>query len=513
MPEISYPIPDIYQMITRPVIVSVVKQIMQGTGISKESFIEYKGEHEQVPVWRTFIDKKNTQTNNDSKMIFMEKVQVEVDENPLEEFILSTPYHYPDNKRVWHDEALGITLSPFYHRAEYTINFAYRTPDKGTATTWRNNMRRRFKLKFTDMSMTAEYQIVIPKLIIVLMKELYDMRQRVEPYNDTWSDYFKSHRLQKLLKLVDQSGKNPEIGFDETQLDILGNFDFTDPPREERQEDGSCYVVNFSYKFRFDHPMGFTFKYPLVIHNQIVPAKWRPDKPHRYDPHALLGNSSQSMSRYDVIVQQECMRKEGEIGGHLVPWFDDWSPKVGYHNTSPLLQLLIRVDDTDPTLVVDLMDPKLKISENTLNHMRKHYDKLHQHSRNGIFIGLYINDDRLDQRGYYVTEDLKIKTRVPMYKRNVHHLVIFVLNDLLALTPDGKRDLQRDPEFFKELCNTLEPSIKLDDIEVLGDTYIADREFQRILGRIDTSSNWYNRRVFLVRPTVLGSMIHRATTE
>lgn len=510
MPQFSYPIPDIYQMITRPVIVAVVKQIMSGTGISEDSFIEYKGEQGQVPTWRTFIDRRNVQAIADSKMPFIEKVQIEVDENPLEEFILSTPYHYPDNKRVWHDEALGITLSPFYQRAEYTINFTYRTPDKGSATTWRNNMRRRFKLKFTDMSMLANYQIIIPPLILVFLKKMYEMRENISGYGDSWSDYFLSHRLQKLIKLTDQAGNNPEIAIDETQLDILGNFEFTDAPREERQEDGSCYLINFSYKFRFDHPMGFVLKYPLVIHNQLIPPNMRPEKPHRYDPHALLGNSSQSMSRYDVIVQQECMRKEGEVGGHLVPWFDDWAPTVGYHNTSPLLQLLCRVDPDDPTMLIDfnqLSKAGLKISEVTERYMREHSNVLHLHAASGIYVAVYVNNDRLDSRGYYITKDLAVRTRVPMDMRNNYHVVVFIMNDLLSLTPDGRKALQRDPDAFKELVNALEPSIAKDSVETVGDVYINDREYQRVCGLIDTSSDWYNRSVFLIRPTVMSGMV------
>lgn len=510
MPQFSYPIPDIYQMITRPVIVAVIKQIMEGTGIHQDSFIEYKGEQGQVPTWRTFIDRRNVGSIADSKMPFIEKVQVEVDENPLEEFILSTPYHYPDNKRVWHDPNLDITLSPFYQRAEYTINFTYRTPDKGSAVQWRNGMRRRFKLKFTDMSMLANYQIIIPPLILVFLKKMWEMRENISGYGDTWSEYFLSNRLQKLVKLVDQAGNNPEIAIDETQLDILGNFEFTDPPREERQEDGSCYLVNFSYKFRFDHPMGFVLKYPLVIHNQLVPPNMRPDKPHRYDPHGLLGNSSQSMSRYDVIVQQECLRKEGEIGGHLVPWFDDWFPTMGYHNTSPLLQLLCRVDPDDPTMLIDLgqlSQAGLKISETTEKYMRDNYDKLHLHAASAIYIAVYIGQDRLDSRGYYITKDLAVRTRVPMDMRNNYHVVISVMDDLLVLTPDARKTLQRNPAAFKEIVTTLEPSIDPDSIETLSDVYIPDLEYQRVSGLVQDSSEWYNRKVFLIRPTVMGGMV------
>jgi len=511
MPQFSYPIPDIYQMITRPVIVSVIKQIMEGTGISKDAFIEYKGEHNQVPTWRSFISKENIQDQG-AKMVFIEKVQVDVEENPLEEFILSTPYHYPDNKKVWEDPTLGITLSPFYERAEYTVNFTYRTPDKGTATQWRSNMMRRMKIKFSDMSMIARYQIIIPQLIIHFLNQFYKMRENIAGYGDTWNDYFLKNRLQHMVKLVDQAGNNPEIAFDETQLDILGNFQFTDAPKEERQEDGSCYTISFSYKFRFDHPRGFVLKYPLVIHNQLVPRDFRPPTPHRYDPHAILGNSSQSMSRYDVIIQQVGGKKEGLIGGHLVPWFDDWSPDKGYHNTSPLLQLLCKIDADDPTALIDLralQGSGLKFSDTLRDYMAANHRDLQKHAACGIHYAVYVNNDMLDSREYYVTKDLVVRTRNTMDMRNVYHVVIFIMNDLLSLTPDAKRTLQWNPAMFKELVSSLEPSIDVDSIEVLAGKYIGDFEYQRVAGLINTSSKWYNRKHFLMRPTALSSLVSK----
>jgi hypothetical protein len=511
MPQFSYPIPDIYQMITRPVIVAIVKQIMDGTGIPASAFIEYKGEHGQTPTWRSFIDKSNPNTEDGfGKMPFIEKVQVEVDENPLEDFLLSTPYHYPDNKRVWHDPNLNITLSPFYERAEYSINFTYRTPDKGTATQWRSNMMRRIKVKFTDMSMIARYQIIIPHLILNFLKQFWTMREAIAGYDDTWSEYFLNHRLQKLVKLVDQAGNNPEIALDETQLDILGSFQFTDVPKEERQDDGSCYNISFSYKFRFDHPAGFVLKYPLTIHNQLVPQAFRPDKPHRYDPHAILGNSSQSMSRYDEIIQQVGGKKNTIVGGHLVPWFDDWSPDKGYHNTSPLLQLLCRIDADDPTNLMDLRQLEqagLKMSDTTRQYMIDNYRDLNKHAACGVYFAVYVNDDVLDQREYYVTKDLVVRLRNTPDMRNFYHLVIFVINDLLALTPAAKKVLRYNPPMFKELVNTLDPDIDPDSIEVLAGKYIREFEYQRILTQINTSSKWYGRKHFLMRPTVLGAMV------
>lgn len=517
MPELSYPVPDVYQMITRPVIVSVVKQIMEGTGINKDAFIEYKGEQGQVPTWRSFLDHSNPNGSNfNTKTPFIEKVQIEVEENILEEFILSTPYHYPDNKKVWEDRILGITLSPFYERSEYVINFTYRTPNKGTATEWRTNMRRRMKLKFTDMSMIARYQIIIPQLIIVFLKEFWEMRERIAGYGDTWSEYFMNNRLQKLVKLVDQAGRNPEIALDETQLDILGNFDFSSEPKEERLDDGSCYTINFSYKFRFDHPKGFMFKYPLVIHNQLVPANRRPEKPHRYDPHAILGNSSQSMSRYDIIVQQVGGRKDSVVGGHLIPWFDDWAPNKGYHNCSPLLQLLCQVDPDDPTSLIDLRQLEkagLKMSDTTREYMESEHRYLNHHSMSGIHIAVYINDDLLDASAYYITKELVVRTRGTMDMRNTYHVVIFVLNDLLALVPEAKKRLKYNPPMFKELVHTLEPRINTDEVKILADKYIPEFEFQDILVKIDTSSKWYGRKHFLMRPTALGSMVSKVNKE
>lgn len=510
MPIISYPTPDIYQMITRPVIVSIVKQIIEGTGINQDIFIEYAGEHTQTPVWRSFISNDPIDVNHSSRMPFYEKIQVETEDNPLEEFILSTPVDYPDNKKIWEDKALGITLSPFYERSEVTINFTYRTPDKGSATRWRNAMRRRFKIKFTDMSMIAHYNVIIPRLLVYFLHNFWKMRENIAGYDQSWDEWFNTNALQKFVTLVMQNGSEPELAMDETQLDILGNFDFTTPPKEDRNEDGSCYTISFSYKFRFDRPNGFILKYPLVIHNQMVPAKLRPANPHRYDPHAVLGNASQSMSRYDVIMQDMGVKRDSLLGGHLVPWFDDWWPKSGYHNLSPLLQLLTRVDADDPTKLIDLEELRsagLKFSDTTHEYLVREHRYLNRHARSAVHVAVYVNDDLLDSSAYYVTKELVVRLRSTPDMRNVYHVVIFLINDLFGLCSDAYDRLVHFPDAADEILMTLEPTLKDCLPKRLGNKLIPRDEWQKAVCKINTSSKWYGRKHFLVRPTVLGCMI------
>lgn len=516
MPQLHYFVPDIEQMITRPVITAVTNQIIEATGMSPDTFIEYTGDQQQTTMYRSFIDKEPINAVNNVRFPFYEKIQVEVDDNPLEEFLLSTPWNYPDNKRVWWDDKLGIILEPVYERSEVTLNFTYRTPDKGSAARWQKGMQRRFKIKFTDMSMVASYNILLPRLIVKFLYDFWKMRETVEGYGDTWSDYFNNHAMQKMVKLTDQSGKNPEIAIDETQLDILGNFEFTTAPKEERQDDGSAYTIGFSYKFRFDRPVGFNLHYPLVIHNQMIPSSMRNPKPHSYDPRSILGNATQSTSRYDAILRQQAQSHETKIGGHLVPWFDDWKPKVGYKNTSPLLQTLIRIDETNPYLVLDIMEMAeqgLIISPNTLTYLRMSYRFLNKHSMAALYIGLYSNDNAIDHQMYYITEDLKIMSRVKLDLRKCYHVVFFLINDLFGMTQDATKVLQRNPDIAEEILTTLEPTIANDLPKRLGDKFISRDEWQRVVSKINTSSSWYGREQFLIRPTVLGAMIRKMETK
>lgn len=510
MPQFSYPVPDIQQMITRPVIMSVVRQIIEATGIDESIFIQYTGEHTQTPIWNTFLGGDALPQEDPTRSPYMEKIQVETDENPLEEFLLSTPYHYPDNKILWHDESLGIILTPFYERAEVNINFTYRTPDKGSATRWATGMRRRFRTKFKDLSMVASYQFILPRLIVNFMHQFWKMRENIAGYDQSWDDWFKSNLKQRVVTMGTVAGTGVELAFDEMQLDILGSFDFTDIPKAERQEDSSCYNISFSFKFRFDRPNGYVLKYPLIIHNQLVPAKYRPRNPHRYDPHAVLGNASQSMSRYDTILQDCGVTRKSQVGGHLVPWFDDWSPNKGYKNCSPLLQLLTRIEADDPTKLIDflaLRENGLHFSDITEKYMRDEYRYLNKHSKCALHVAVYVNDDLLDPSAYYVTKELTVRLRTPADMRNMYHVVVFILNDLFALDAEATERLQYNPDAADEIITTLEPTLKDCLPKRLANKLIPRDEWQRVVSKINTSSKMYGRKYFLMRPTVLGSML------
>lgn len=505
MPQICLPVPDLYQMVTRPVITAIIKQIIKATGIPESTFIEYQGEHEGIPQWRSWIQPE-AKDQDQSRFGFYHKVQIDTQEEPLEDTILSTAYHYLDNKIVWEDEALGIQLRPYYEHVEFTINFTYRTLDKGAATRWRNDMRKRFKIKFVDESFTAKYNPVVSRTVIKFLYKFWQMREANAPYGETWDDYFRKNAQQAMTILGMQNGANPEIALQETQLDILGNFEFTNPPKDERVQDGSNYSVGFSYKFRFDRINGFMLRYPLVIHNQPIPKSFIPEN-QLYNPYAVEGvNSSMSMSRYQTILRQGGFGPQPPFAGEIVPYFDDWYPSRVPRALTPGVQLLIRVDEDDPTKIIDLknidgftIDPELQA------FMERHHRKLTLYAGCPIHVCYFNGDVGHDHQDTYVTKDLVVRTTKPMSVRDTHHLVLYFFNDFMSISKPIHEDLRRHPTLLYKFLDMLSPQFKRNDSypPIVGGKLVREPEYYDCLRSVKTSFVGFQKRPLRPWLTVL----------
>lgn len=509
MPELTYEIPDVDVMITRPITMSVIRSIINVTGMPADTFIEFAGEEKGIPAWRNTLDQQPFDATNTARFGFFGKVKVGYTEEPTPETILTSAYKYPDNEVIFSDPKLGIVVAPYREQVKARLNFTYRTRDKNEAMNWRSGMRKKMKFHFIDETFAAKYNFVFPYLLVDFLDTFYKLRENVEGYGDTFQAWFEESRKKDYSVITTLNGKKDQLVFREEQLDILGNFEFDAPPIEEKVDDGNAYEIEFSYRFSFDRPIGYYLKYPLVIHNQVVP------RTHRtavgwYDPGGIKGSGSKSTVRYREMFKDQLWYKNLNRG-NIVPSFDDWMPPVVVPDTTNLAQFLIKIDPNNKTRVLDLLNlTKMSFDPLLVEYMKETHPWLTKRTGSFVNISVYRNDRMVDPRDLVVDENLVIWTNTEMDLRSVYHVRVGLFTQLFVLQPFAAKFLRENPAYFKMALEGLDPdySKKHTLPEPIGGKLISKIDYaDAARNLIVTARRYYSLDYqYLLMPTQLNTL-------
>ncbi|QDB71148.1 virion-associated protein [Serratia phage Moabite] len=508
MPQLALPIPDVYASVTRRVNVSIIRAIMNVTGIKDDTFIEFAGENEAVPTWLTTLDQKVYNENNTAKFPFYQKIKVDYQEEVNDDPILSTAYHYNDLMLAWNDPKRKINVSPFREQVKATLNFTYRTIDKNAAQNWRSMMRRKIMRHFIDETFNAAFYYVMPVQVVAMLAIFHEMKEKIAGDGDTFEDYLKNNAVGDLATMVDNAGRNATYVFREQQLDILGNFEFSAPPIEEKLPDGNCYDITFTYRFSYDRPIGMIVKYPLVIHNQLIPPGLRKDR-GLYSPADQRGLSSGSTRRYYELFKNFTWSAADPIF-NIIPFYDDWMPTQVVADTSPIAQFLIRVDQDNPKKVINLRElGKNKFNEQFLEYIRDQRLMVPRATACAAHISVYENDRPIDQRDIFIDEDLNIFCQYDLDVKSVYHVRVNVFTQLLNLQPFAVRYLQEHPDTLNMIVDALDPFfLKNGGVypKALNGKFVTMDEYFRVARELRVTAERFYSLTYksIILPTVLG---------
>lgn len=513
MPMLDYEIPDVYVSVTRPTNVNIIRSIINSTGIPEDTFIEYAGMNDNVPTYRSLLN--NNREVDTAKFGAYGKVQVTAEDTVIEDRLMSTPFTYNENKVIWRDRQRGIALQPYYEQTEVRLNFRYRAVDQNDAMDWQTRMKRRIMEKWFDASYQTSYNFVVPKLILAFYQQFYKMKEAVAGEGDTFEAWMNKYAIQPNTTLTMLNGQEPEWAFEEIQLDVLGNFDFTAPPKEEKNAENTTWQVEFAYTFRYDRPLGFMLTYPLVLHNQLMPKKFRPDNVI-YDPYAYYGLGLKARSRYDRLLSSLGLPRTPQRAGSIIPWFDDFWPDAEVGSTTNLAQFLVQVDAANPTRVLDLKTiPGYYFHPDLVAYMTRVHDKLTQRSGAAVNVSLYTNDSLWDSRALYVDEDLVVHTRSPMKLTNVHHVRVSLFNQLFMLQPDAEDTLRSNPEWAYLIFDGLAPEMRPQGLlpKSLKGLYIGKPEWDKAVRYLKQTDPHFKLNKRLMRPTVMSTLFVKHEKE
>jgi len=496
MPVVSMTIPDVEQAIVRPALIDIIHQIEDIVHISKDTRIMFPGDIMVNQTTKTSIDDLN-----DRSAVFTNDryLYVEVDHNYNEDQIASTPVHMREHNPVFVDPELLVSVWPIYLSTQYTINFKYVTPSKTEAVRWRDDIYARIT-QMRDINMhDITYHYQIPKPLWELLTVIHTHKSRID--DSDWQHYINSHASPRLSLLTDITGKNQALAISEKQTRILGQFDFSPVPEKIERDDSGVWTCSFGYRITFEKPAMIGMRYPIMVCNRILPAKYvthvssyDDENKHRY----RRSRSMDALSFFETSSQIDYM--SNIYVPYRIPEFDELKASRYMAGYMPALSVLTELDETDRKTMfsIDDLDP-YAFDVDVLEFIREsEYPYIHHGYQSAIHIGLYKNYQFSSDRMLTCDSDLNIVAAKELSLTNPYHVVFSLITDLTYLKESAIERLRKYPKVFVKIIGYINEMYRdHPELKKLADkprvTEIDfERFFKQVMGRTSRTGHIWN---------------------
>jgi hypothetical protein len=492
MPKILVEVPDTVEGILRPVSLDIARTLFGNTQVVKDIQILFPGDIERAQQKGGSIDELSEQNPDSVKFPYTSQMSMEVQEEYVEDRMLTSAIFRPEELFVFRDDAIETGIRPVYSMTQTTINFKYRAKDKTEAIRWRDDIRNRTAANRDVFVHDVKYHYLVPKEMIVILKELHRMREAVAPYGDDWETYWRENVSSRVSWLTNQSGQQGAWGVAESQLRVQGWFDFTGVPEQgNKDNDGSTWTISFAYHFQYEKPIACSMYYPLMIHNQVVAQKYRPG-PDEQPPYQI---EAQARS-YSLTGRQLRHFETGtplyhltKRPGHQIPSFDEFLPEQVIPQTLRVFTLMIQLDPANPRALFNL---KTDLGDIALNDdmwccIDKEIPFMTQPGQSVFNLSLYRSTHLMTPNWISIDANYNITATADLDLRQYYHVRFSIARDLRQVNPNALKRLQSCPDCFNEILAAIDPTLPGKGLLpcVVGGTWVPSQCLDQAIDEID----------------------------
>lgn len=488
MPRVLVEVPETYESITRPVVYDIVRTVMERTGIPKTVRINYPGDIERAMQDGSSITTSHPEA---TKYPYTSQLTIDVAEDYQEDRILSSAVFRPENFFIFKDPKLGVAIKPVYSPCDVTVTIKYRARSKQQATKWRDDIRNRTAMNREQFIHQASYHYLIPEELFVILREIHKLRETVAGYGDDFDTYFKNHRTSRARWLTNQAGQQGRWGIAETQIRVLGWFDFEGVPEQgSKEDDGSTWTISFSYKFKYDKANACAMFYPLVVHNQMI--KYRPtvEEQPMYQIENQLRKYALSAKMFAYFEMGRAMHYQQLRQGYSVPDFDEFIPASVVPDTLRLATVLIKIDPENPRAIFNLTDNlgnQIMLDPDIRCCLEKEYPFMTLPFQSIFNVSLYRGPFLQTPDKVTVDSSFNVTSTFDMDLRQTYHLRISLVKNLRLLPQAALDRIRSCAQCLIKLLNAIDPSLKGKDLLpcIVGDTWVTSACLDKAINGIN----------------------------
>ena len=483
MPNVSITLTGTSQSVTRPILIDIISQVQEITKISKSSKVFFPGDS-----LKNITAGSELSSDGSRDAIFSSNryTFIEIEEDYDVNTLGSTAVTRVEQNSVFIDNELKVYITPVYATTDTVINFRYRCPSKTEALRWRDDIRMRISM-LRDINLhTITYHYPLPTEVIEILRAVYDNREAYLPYNETIQDYITNNSTERLTVLSDLANNDARLSIAETQCRIVGIYNFDGlPEKPERDDQTGTWSISFSYKFSYEKPIACNMKYPIIVHNKLLPAEYISDGASSYDLDLVHKRYNVSGSALSGFESDTIMNSKIDYRSLIrIPIFDDFLITNVPYGTGTALIALSEIDDTKPDELFNLRElGDIEIDPDILEFIAlSEYPYLGHIYKSIINVSLYRNEFLTSSGTIICDSDLNIKSVIPLNLRQQHRVRLSLVVDLTLLNQAALDRLKKFPKAFIKIIGALNELLKNHpDFTNLGNkTYITANDFSPI---------------------------------
>lgn len=495
MPRCIAELVSTYDNIVRPVALDVARQLVDALNLPRNINVLLPGVTEHALFPNTEL-KKAHDPQDSVTFGHGDRLLLEIQENPVEDKILTTAVHQKENVPFFYDPDLRVRCYPIYSSTELQFNFQFRANNRTLARRFRNEMLSKTASLREGLLHELTYYYHVPPMFLHLLKHIHELRENQGGYDETFDEWVVPRLDKRATNITDQVGKNQDLVIREFQVTPMGHFQLLGTvEQEEKDKESGTFVVTFQYKFIFDQVINAVAEWPLMVHGQLIGEDWRsqyhpwssgknidPDRRYRH-----AGLSRQAMERFTTVYTNHCEQKITD--GLVIPVFDEWRPQFVLPNTSTLFIGMMGHTDPPDRVLFDLMgdldghsiDPALR------DFLVAEAPYVNVHGASVFDIRLYEGDSPMHDGTVQVTPDLIVETTFDRDVRKNYHIRLALVHDLFTLNSAAWERLRAGGEAAIKILNCMQFKLlgKAFAPKLLGGYLISTQDLRTIAQRIN----------------------------
>lgn len=375
MCTVSLTLEDTNRTILNNAYFKIINDIVEATKIPHSAVVAV---HKDIDY--TLTDNKTNETGVEKKNLpstaSLRRIQASITEEYNEDELTTTAVHQVSAYPIFQDTDVDVFVFPIYVKSDIVIEFNYFTPSKTEANRIRDDIRIRLSQTRNIGIHDIEYDILLPDIVEEFIADVHTLKNRLVPQN--LEDYFREHSTKRMHLITDMANKeNAKIAIFEKQVRILGLFDFSSMPEKvDVDNENSTYKVSFSYKLSFDVPRAIGIRYPVMICNKLLPAKYiqfiEDNKVNSMEEQKRNLSYTQSLHALSHFEAHRQLENRIDINYPInIPAFDDFNLRQAHKGYVILTSFLTEVNETDKRTLLNLkeIDP-FYIPDNLLNYIK-----------------------------------------------------------------------------------------------------------------------------------------------
>jgi hypothetical protein len=448
---------DIHWSVERPVTLSVVKDVERITGIACDVQLNFFG-----PEGKRYQKQNNVIPGQpEDSFGFNEQVTVDVQEEFDLDAVLSSALSRPEHHPIFRDDDLRFYIKPVYAQTKVTVAFKYRSSDRNQALMWRNQMHMLATAYVSVLLHEVEYDYQLNEEVLEIVMEVWKLRETVEGYGESASEYFTKRLSPKAHLMSSQNGKSKAWAIKEKQTEVQGYFEFEKIPEKAEKESHDTWASTFSYIFEYMKPIGCFVQYPLVIHNQMVDERFIPAKKTYALEDRRIRRSLSNLCFSNFRSDSDNQAAFGYEGMNL-PDFDDWRPSEVLPTTVKVFTAQVAISSEDKRTLLNLEElGDVKLSPDLLEWFKAgEYIHLVKAFRSIFQVSLYEDDKRLDESLYTLDPDLTVRSFDDLDIRKIYHVRLSIVTDLRYLNVKDIARVQTNPTIGLKLADAINAALQ-----------------------------------------------------